>query len=884
MTTNAPGPPRLAEWVLRIVVEKADYPHVSGDLLEEFAEWAVPTLGSTRARRWYWQQVLHFLRQAFVDGMRAGLDFRALTSGVGQDITSAIRMLRTAPASAIVLLTTLALGIGANAAMFSVAHALLLRPFPFPDPDRLVQVSSLIGENTGRLSVREVADLNERTQLFEGFAGYAYTRYNFNGNGGRPENFIVTRTTHQLFDILGVQLAQGQPWAAIYDRSRSFEIILSHDLWMRRFAADPAIVGQSVLMDGYPNRIAGVLPPGIGFPGREAVYRTWGIASNPLIYEDRRRREVLAVGRLKSGVTFAQAEAELAAVSRQLAEEAPDTNSGFRFVLRPLRDAYVGNVRPYLILLTLAVGLVLLMACVNVTSLLLARATGRDREMATRAALGAGRFRLIRQSLVESLVLAAVGGALGLALAHAGTMVTTRLVRAELPPWMDIRTDLSVLGFVLVVSMATALLAGILPAVKQTRGRLVARLNEGTRGAAGASRLRNGLVMAQVAFALTLLAGAGLLLQSFERLRAVELGFRPERLLTFHVGLSWNKYGLEKARQFHEGVLDGLRALPDVEDAFVNTALPVASSPATSSVAASVALRHQATERERRQNPLVSFQQVTPTYHKGMGIPLIRGRLFEPRDNDSPMPVALVSEALAERLWPNRDPIGEQVLPDDLSGLKRDWFTVVGIVGNVKQDSLASADALTLYVPIGQAGLQSFDFAVRTSGDPRLLAPLIPRVVAAVDPEEPFSRLATMEELVADSVWQRSLATRLFTTFGALALALACAGLYGVVAYNVARRQREIGIRSALGAQRQDVLRLILRDGLALVLPGLAAGGVCAVLAGRAMSGLLFEVDPADAGTVAIAAGVLLLATLAACLIPARRAAALDPLVALRHE
>jgi putative ABC transport system permease protein len=296
-----------------------------------------------------------------------------------------------------------------------------------------------------------------------------------------------------------------------------------------------------------------------------------------------------------------------------------------------------------------------------------------------------------------------------------------------------------------------------------------------------------------------------------------------------------------------------------------------------------VALRHQ-TERDRQQNPFVSFQQVTPTYHRGMGISLVRGRLFEPGDNDGPMRVALVSEALAARLWPGRDPIGEQVLPDDLSGWKREWFTVVGVVGNVKHESPTGADGLTLYVPIGQAGLQSFDFAVRTAGDPRLLAPLVPRVVAAVDPGEPISRLATMEEIVADTVWQRSLATRLFTVFGALALALACIGLYGVVAYNVARRQREIGIRSAMGAQRRDVLRLILWDGLALILPGLGGGVVCAVVAGRAMSALLFEVDPSDAGTVAIAAAVLLMAALAACMIPARRAAALDPLVALRRE
>jgi len=408
----------------------------------------------------------------------------------------------------------------------------------------------------------------------------------------------------------------------------------------------------------------------------------------------------------------------------------------------------------------------------------------------------------------------------------------------------------------------------------------VARRAAGARGAAGASRLRSGLVIAQVAFALVLLTGAGLLLRSSERLRGVELGFRPERLLTFHVGLSWNRYGLQRAHRFQQDVLDGLRALPGVEGAFLNTKLPLIGRPEV----ARVTLPGQATEREIQANPLVSFQQVTPNYHQGLGIALLRGRFFEDRDDAGAPRVALVSEALATRLWPGRDPIGQRILPDDLSGFKRDWVAVVGVVGNVKHDSPTGADGLDLYVPVGQAGLQSSDFLVRTAGDPRDLAPLVDRVVAAVDPEEPISRLATMEEIVADTMWQRSLATRLFTAFGALAMALACAGLYGVVAYNVGRRQREIGIRGALGARPRDVLRMVLADGLKLIIPGLAAGFVGAVVAGRAMSGLLFEVDPADAAILTIAICVLLAAGAAACVVPARRAAALDPLVVLRRD
>jgi putative ABC transport system permease protein len=880
MTTKPPQPPVLAEWLLRLVSAKADYPHVSGDLHEEFAAWALPTLGRRGAQRWYWQQVLLSVRPALSDGVRAVLDVKPLVSGVGSDITRALRMLRQSPATALVLLATLALGIGANTAMFSVANALLLRPLPFPNPERLFLISAVIGEDKSRLSVREIRDLNERTRAFTAVAGYAHTSYNFNGNGGAPENFVVTRTTHQLFDVLGVEPFLGSPWLAINDRSRSFLIALTHELWVRRFQSDPNIVGRRVQMDGYPNEVALVLPPGFSFPGREQVYRTWGIDADAQTYEQRSRREVLAVARLKPDFTREQAETDLAAISQQLAADAPDTNSGVRFVMEPLRDTYVGQVRPYLILLMLAVGVVLLMACVNVTNLLLARATGRDREMAVRAALGAGRLRLIRQSLIESLVLSLIGGGVGIAVAHWGTLAVTRLVRAQLPPWMDFRTDVSVLAFLLIISIATAVLAGLLPALKLAGNRLVDRLKEGARGSQASSRVRNGLVVAQVAFALVLLVGAGLLIQSFQRLQSVQLGFTPERLLTFHIGLSWNKYGLEEARDFQRAVLAELRQLPGVEDAFLNTHLPLTGR----SSVVPIVLPGQTTENERRHNPLVSFQQVSVNYHRGLGVRLISGRFFDQRDHERAARVAVVSESLATRLWPDRDAIGQQLRPDPHSFWDREWVTVIGVVGNVKRDNPAGVDGLDLYVPFEQAGLQSADFLIRTFGNPMLLAPAVARAVAAVDPEEPVSHLLTMEQIVANTVWQRSLATRLFTVFGALALVLACAGIYGVIAYTVGQRQREIGIRGALGAQQRDVLGLVLSDGLALIIPGIALGLAASLVGVRVMAHLLFEAGIADVAAVFGATLVLFVAGILACVIPAHRAASLDPLVALRHE
>jgi predicted permease len=880
MTTPQPTPPAVAERLLRAVCRPEDYPHVAGDLREEFAEWAVPTLGRRSAQWWYYRQVLLCARPGVALRILGREDLRAITRGVGGDVRHAVRSLRTSPATTAVLLATLALGIGANTAMFTVANALLLRPFPFADPDRLVRVHARMGDDQSRLSVREVADLNERAQSFVGFAGYRDSAYNFNGHGGPAEHFVITRVTHHIFDVLGVQPVLGRPWSPLADRTRSFEVALTHDVWVRRFNADPTIIGQHVMMDGYPNTVAAVLPPDFTFPARAALLRTWGINRDPSSYGQRTRRDALVVARIKPGVAFVQAQAELHGIARQLARDFPSTNTGVQLTVEPLRDMYVGHVRPYLLLLSGAVSLVLLMACVNVTNLLLTRATGRHREMAVRAALGASRWRLVRQALVESLVLSAFGGLLGVAFALWALRVLSTMIRGELPPWMDIRVDGVVLVFVTLVSVATALGAGLLPAVAGVRHRLAEQLKEGARGSGGRSRVRNGLVVSQVGLAVVLLVGAGLMVQSFQRLQAVDLGFRPERLVTFHVGLSWNKYDLGRATSFQTRVLEGLRTLPEVEGAFLNTNLPLTGR--TSMVP--ISLPGQASESDRIQNPLVSFQQVSAGYHRGLGIRLLRGRLFEHTDDERAARVAVVSESLATQLWRGRDPIGQQLQPDINAPWRRDWVTVIGVVGDVKHDAPSGTGGLDLYVPYTQAGSQVADFVVRTSGDPNRLLRAVEQVVARVDPEEPVSDVATMDQVVADTVWQRTLATRLFTLFGALALVLACGGLYGVIAYGVSRRMREIGIRGALGARREDVIRMVLADGLRVALPGVALGLIAAAFVGPVLRGVLFEVGPADLVTLAGAPLILLAAAMVACYLPARRAARVDPLTALREE
>jgi putative ABC transport system permease protein len=804
-----------------------------------------------------------------------------LAFGWSKDVRYALRQLARSPGFSLAVVLTLALGIGANTAIFSFVNALLVRPFPFANPDRLVEVYGLNGSDKSRLSMREVADLNESAKLFEEFAGYNNTGYNYSGDGGQAEHYLITRSTHNLFHVLGVMPALGSTWPAISDRSRDFQIVLTHDLWTRRFQSDPAIVGKQVLMDGYPNTVVGVAAPGFKFPVREALFRCWGIDPNPRSYEERHRRALFVVGRLKRGVSLEQGRDELAAIGQRLARDFPLTNSRIRLGMAPLRDVYTGGVRPYLLLLLGAVGFVLLIACANVANLMLARSTGRKREMAIRVALGAAKSRLVRQVLVESMVYSAIGGVIGIGIALLALRVLTQIITVELPAWMDVRIDGAVLVYMLGVTVLTSLLAGLLPAVRGARRDVQEALKQGAAGSTKPSRALKPMVTAEVAFASVLLVGAGLMMQSFARLLDVDLGFRTDHMYTFKMGLSWRKYNLERSRELARRVLEQLAQIPGVTAVATDTSLPLAPR----SGGLPVRLEGQTTTAEEAANPTVALHQVSPNYHQVMGIPLLDGRQLNDLDHLSNPRVAVVSERLAKRFWPGQNPIGKRVLPADLMGPYRAvWLTVVGVVGNVRYGGPAGEVGIDLYVPYQQAGSQGPNFVVRTAVEPESIHRQVLQAVAKVDAEEPPSEMLTMDQVLNRTIWQRKLAGVVCSILAGLALLLAAIGIYGVIAYSVSQRVREIGIRTALGAARGDILLMVAAEGARFVMPGIAMGIALGLALARAVSTLLFQISPYDPITLGGVLLALILVASCACLVPALRAARVDPLLALRTD
>jgi putative ABC transport system permease protein len=872
-------PPEAAERLLSKCSRPEFRADVLGDLGETFAAKA-STNGLLRARVWYWRQAASMALPCFLDRWRDEVSHtrRDLSHGWMMDLTIALRAIRRNPAFGFLVMISFAVGIGASTAMFTLVHALLLRPLPFPNSEQLVEVYSMTPSGSGKLSIREVADLNEAARNFEGFALYKDSAYNLGDDGSPAEHLLITRTSQNLFSVLGVPLALGSTWSGVNDRSRSFVVILTHELWLRRFGADPGIIGKQVLMDGFANTVAGVLPPGFTFPVSAELFRCWGISSDIASYEQRDRREASVVGRLKPGIDFHQGQSEIEAIGRRLATEHPETNAQTRFGVRPLRDAYVGETRPYLALLSAAVAFLLLIACSNTANLMLLRGAARRQEMAVRTAIGAARVRVMRQMLTEVLILAMAGGVAGLFLSIAAVRTFSSLAPIEFPAWMPIRTDTTVLAYAFIISISVGIVAAVLPAFQVSRNELADRLKDGMRVSVRGGLVRV-LIIGQVAFSVVLLVGAGLMTQSFQRIRSVGLGFDESNLVKFHVGLSWKKYDLLKARLFQKKVIDGLQRLPGVTGVAFNTSLPL-----TGTVSVPIALQGQTDPQDYSKNPLVSFQQVNSDYHRIMKIPLIRGRLFEAGDNENGMKVALISQRLAERLWPGQEAIGKTILPDVLSSWKWQWSTIVGVVGNVKRDGPAEEPGMDVYVPFSQAGAQYGDFAIRTSENAAAIYEAIRTVVAEVDRGEPISQFARMEDLIATTVANRRLAGSLFIAFGFLALLLAAIGVYGVISQDVRRRQAEIGIRLALGGRPTGVLHMVLSNGLRLVSIGTAIGLALAMRLGRFLEGFLFGTSARDPATFVAVPALLGLVGLIACAVPAIRASRVDPLQALRRE
>jgi putative ABC transport system permease protein len=799
------------------------------------------------------------------------------------DVRHTVRGLRTRPGFAAVVVLTLGLGLGATAAIFAAVHALLLRPLPFADPDRLVRVTSVRGGEDGFLNVPEQDDILALSHIVEDVALYTdQGMYNASGFGA-PEELPATIATHNLFRILGITPLVGTTFPADADRSRRFELVISHGLWTRRFGRDPNIVGRTMTLDGAPGYyIHGVLPEGANFPANSDLFRSAGISEAGLAYQRRDVRGRLGLVRLKPDVSIAQARAELDSLARRLAVEHPATNAGLGFRVLPLRDLYAGDVRPYLRLLFAAVALVLVVACANVVNLLLSRAIARDRELAVRTALGAGRWRLIQQQLVESVTLALAGGVVGLAFAWAGIRVITGMVRVPFPSWMQIALDLPTVAFLFGIALASGLAAGAMAAFRQTDRDLAGALKDGSRGSSAGRRqhrLRQALVVAEVALAVVLVAGASLMVQSFLRLSETDPGFRPDGLLSFRVEMGWRAYDTHvKVINLVDRTIDRLRALPGVEAVGIDSNLPLSGKPREPY---ETAIDGQSTA-DREQNPFVHLHVVNPEYFTAMGAALIRGRPFSDLDVAGAQPVSIVSQALADRLFPGQDPIGLRIAVGP-PGIESSWSTIVGLAAPVRLQHLGSSGHFDVYEPHRQRWVNGFWFSVRTRGvHPSSLVNIAPPIVTALDPDQSYFDVQVMTDRVRSGIWQQQVAGALFTAFGGLALVLAVIGLYGALSFVVTQQQREIGVRVALGAEPADVRRMVVGRGLRLTTVGIVLGLAAAWAGARAAASMLFGVSVTDPVTFTGVPLLLLVTTTAACWIPARRATRVDPVAVLK--
>jgi putative ABC transport system permease protein len=812
---------------------------------------------------------------------------------VWQDLRYAARSLAARPAFTLVVVLTLSLGIGANSAIFSFVNTLVVSELPFREPDRLVRVMSRRGAEAGKLSMLELYELKEQARLFEDFASARNTQYNLTGDGP-PEALMASVTSYNLYDLLGVKPLLGATWPASHERQRVFAVVLGYNVWKNRFGGDASIVGKKITLDAAPYEVLGVMPPGFNFPLDAELYRR----VPPADFDSRSIRESAVIARLKPGVTIKQAQGELDAIAARWERAYPETNAGLRLVVRPLREQWIGDAGAYLWLLAGAVGCVLLIACVNVINLTLARALAREKEMAVRAALGATRARLVRQMLTESLLLTLAGGAVGLGLAALCVRLLARLIAVELPHWMKFGVDARVLGFTLALSIVTGVLAGLVPALQASKPDLNESLKESAKGSSGGargSRVRRALVVAEVAFALVLLGGAGLMIQSFVRLRQTALGFDATNLLTLKVDPPWSRYKLvEETAPFYRRVIEEVERLPGVESAAFNDSLPLAGQDVREGVnKLTVAVEGQP-PGERERNPFVNAQIVSPGYFRTLKIPLARGRLFDGRDIQNAPPVAVINERLARHFWPDRDPSGERLQlgqrsqnyrpVTDAARDDQPWLTVIGVVGDVRQRGVAGEAGLDVYVCDQQLFSPESYLAVRANVAPLALVEQVKQAVWKADPEQSVFDIRTMERRVADTIWQQRLAGVVMMLFAGLALTLAAVGIYGVMSYTVSQRTREIGVRVALGAQRRDVLKLVLGEGLKLIAVGAVLGLVASLVLTRVMASLLYGVGAGDPLTFVAVPLLLSAVALIACYLPARRAAKIDPLIALRQE
>lgn len=799
------------------------------------------------------------------------------------DLRYGTRMLLRTPAFTIVAILTLGLGIGANTAIFSVVNTLLIKPLPLPDSERLV---STIGMNKqGRrqfISFPDFQDFQKQTQLFEGFSAWVPQSVNLTGQV-EPQRVRGGFVSDNFFQVLGVEPALGRGFRAGEDTpGAELVCVLQYETWQKLFGGDPGLLGKSLTLNNRPYTVVGVMPQGFKFPADEIElwmpHHSWPVfAAN---YQQRAAGLVAPFGKLKKGVTLAQGRAELETIASRLAQQYPEAGEARRIFIEPLRDYVVSPVRDMALVLMGAVGFVLLIACANVANLMLARAAARQKEVATRAALGAARARIVRQMLTETGLLWVAGGLLGFAIGRGALSALMQAAPGPLPGGLQPALDATVMGFAFGVTILTGILFGMIPALRFSHPNLSETLKEGGRAGESTTktRLRGALVVAQVSLTLVMLVGAGLMIRSFQKLTQVDVGFRTDHLLTLEYRLPQNKYP-EGAQQweFHRRVVERVRALPGVRAASVIRAVPFGGNGSNANF--EIPGKPPASPEDR---PRVLLNFADTYYFETMGIPLLRGRTFTEQDGSATQPVLVINKRMADRYWPGEDPVGRTVhFPDSQRPITA---TVIGVVGDVRHYSLDDPDRMQAYAVQTQQPHIFNSLVVRTEGDPSQMVQAVRSAIWSVDPEQPMWKIYTMDFMVNRSVGQPRFLMQLMIVYAGLALLLAAVGLYGVMAYSVTQRTREIGVRMALGAQGRDVMRMVLRRGLLLTGVGVAVGIAGALALGKSVNTLLFGVQASDPVTFVAVACVLAAVALLASYIPARRATRVDPLIALRYE
>ena len=803
-----------------------------------------------------------------------------------QDLRYGARMLMKKPGFTLVAVMTLALGIGANTAIFSVVNAVLLRPLPYPEPERLVMAylaNPAQGQNRSSLGMADFLAVRERNQSFEKVTAFSFGSFTLTG-GERPEQISGAWVSADFFATLRVAPARGRAYQIEDERPENPRVIvISHDFWQRRLAADAQVIGKTINLNSTPYTVVGVMPESFRFALTPEA-ELWPVR---VIRPPRGRPPYFnrCVGRLKPGVTEQQAQADLSAIAAQVQKQFPDSPYS-AMTTRPLMTSVVGDVQQALLVILGAVAFVLLIAAANVANLQLARAASREREMAVRLALGANRWRVVRQLLTESLMLAVVGGAVGLFLAVWGIDLFRTLGPANLPRLQEVNLDGRVLGFTMLAALLSGIIFGLVPALQSSRADLNEALKEGGRAGTeshGRKRLRGLLVVAEVALTLVLLVGAGLLLKSFLRLQDVNPGFRPDHLLTAQISLPPARYNDDqKIIAFHQDLLNRTKNLPGVQAAGMSMSLP----PNLLQISNPFGIEGRPLPHGQAR-PLAEEMTISSEYFTALGVPLLRGRFFTDADKAGAPQVMIINEAMARRYFPNEDPVGKRLQTGDPNP-NSPWETIVGVVGNVKYAGLEAEEMPTMYVPYTTPGWVSWSrsmyLVVRTAGEPLGLASALRQQVRELDQDLPVVGLRAMEQVIHESVTEPRFRTSLLGLFAAVALLLAAIGIYGVISYAVTERTHEIGIRMALGAQTSNVLRLVIVQGMKLALVGVAIGLAASLALTRLMKSLLFDVSPTDPLTFAAIAVLLIAVALLACYLPARRATKVDPMIALRYE